>query len=200
MKKLNQKGFTGFEIALLVLVLAALGFAGYTVWQKNKPDNSPQTSQTPETKSKTNQSKEESESHGKIVFVGIDSVDPTEKQKILSQIAEPLLFYHEEILKIELKEVKIEKSTNMAGSNDARFMLSYPYKISDGGTDSGFIFGYNNKIEYWQPELCDHGGCREYPVELKNKFPENYTAYVACKAAKDSGDKEKTDALGCLSY
>jgi hypothetical protein len=39
MKKLNQKGFTGFEIVLLVLVLAALGFAGYTVWQKNKPDN-----------------------------------------------------------------------------------------------------------------------------------------------------------------
>ncbi len=43
MKKLNQKGFTGFEIALLVLVLAAIGFAGYTVYQ-NQKSNEAQTS------------------------------------------------------------------------------------------------------------------------------------------------------------
>lgn len=199
MKKLNQKGFTGFEIALLVLVLAALGFAGYTVWQKNKPDNQSQTSQTTEKKSKTDKSEKESESHGKIVFEGMTSLDPAEKQKILSQIAEPLLFYYEEVLKIELKEVKIEKSTNIASSADARFMLSYPYKVSDGGSDPGFIFGYNNKIEFWQPGLCDHGGCKEYPAELKNKFPENYSNFLACKAANDAGDKEKANSIGCLS-
>lgn len=36
MKKLNQNGFTAFELTLLVLVLAALGFSGYMVWQNNK--------------------------------------------------------------------------------------------------------------------------------------------------------------------
>jgi hypothetical protein len=44
MKKLNQKGFTGFEIILLVLVVAALGFAGFVVYQRGKDDkNAPQT-------------------------------------------------------------------------------------------------------------------------------------------------------------
>jgi hypothetical protein len=41
MKKLNQKGFSHFEIALLILVITALGFAGYTVWQKNKAETPP---------------------------------------------------------------------------------------------------------------------------------------------------------------
>lgn len=36
MKKLDSRGFTHFEIALLILVIAALGFAGYTVLQNNK--------------------------------------------------------------------------------------------------------------------------------------------------------------------
>lgn len=38
MKKLNANGFTHFEIALLILVVALIGFAGYTVWESNKPD------------------------------------------------------------------------------------------------------------------------------------------------------------------
>ncbi len=44
MKKLNQKGFSPFEVALLILVLAALGFAGFTVYQKNRPEDQSQTS------------------------------------------------------------------------------------------------------------------------------------------------------------
>jgi hypothetical protein len=44
MKKLNQNGFSPFEILLLVLVLAALGFAGYVVYQRgNDPVASNQT-------------------------------------------------------------------------------------------------------------------------------------------------------------
>lgn len=52
MHKLNQKGFTGFEITLLVLVVALIGFAGYTVYEKNKPEIT--SSSTAPTK-KTNQ-------------------------------------------------------------------------------------------------------------------------------------------------
>lgn len=197
MKKLNQKGFSHFEIALLVLVLAVLGFAGYTVWQKNKPDNQPQTSQTTETKPKTDDNKEESEPTSKIAFENESSFDAAEKQKILSQIAEPLLFYHEEVLKIELKKVVIKKNPNLLNPDDARYILNYPAKGDSSTNSQGFIFGYKNKIEFWQPLLCDHGGCSEYPVALKNKFPESYKAYVDCKAAQDAGDKDKANDLGC---
>jgi hypothetical protein len=57
MKKLNQKGFSHFEIALLILVLAALGFAGYTVYQKNKPES--QTTTTVVTKQEETKKAEE---------------------------------------------------------------------------------------------------------------------------------------------
>jgi hypothetical protein len=44
MKKLNQNGFTPFEVVLLILVLVALGFAGYVVYQRGK--NAGPTNQT----------------------------------------------------------------------------------------------------------------------------------------------------------
>lgn len=50
MKRLNQKGFSHFEIALLILVVALIGFAGYTVWQKNKPESAATTTVVTEKK------------------------------------------------------------------------------------------------------------------------------------------------------
>ena len=49
MKKLNQNGFSPFETVLLVLVVAALGFAGYVVFQNNKPAETPVTTSVTET-------------------------------------------------------------------------------------------------------------------------------------------------------
>lgn len=40
----NQKGFTGLEIILLVVVLAGVGFAGYTAYQSNTEQSAPQSS------------------------------------------------------------------------------------------------------------------------------------------------------------
>ena len=55
MKKLNQNGFTPFEIVLLILVVALLGFAGYVVYQRNQDTTG--SSQTVVTKKDTNTEK-----------------------------------------------------------------------------------------------------------------------------------------------
>jgi hypothetical protein len=41
--KFNQQGFHIWVIALIIVVVAALGFAGWYVWDKNKADNSANT-------------------------------------------------------------------------------------------------------------------------------------------------------------
>jgi hypothetical protein len=55
MKKLNTKGFSVVEAALLVAVLGLLGFAGYTVLKKDKPKqaDNPSTQPTQQAKKTT---------------------------------------------------------------------------------------------------------------------------------------------------
>ncbi len=129
----------------------------------------------------------------KIVFAANSGISESTKQEIRSRIAEPMLYYHEAVLHISMKEIFIEKSKNVMSNEDARYILSYSYENDPHGSGMGFIFGYGNIVEYWMPLLCDHGGCREYPDIYKNKYPDNYSAYSACQAAKD--DKEKLNSL-----
>lgn len=199
--KTNEKGFSVFEIIIVIVIVGLVGTVGWLVKEKQEmPKTANEITAKTELAEQKADNTEKPVLISKIKFENETSFDLTEKQKILSRIAEPLLFYHEEVLKIELKEVLIKKSTNMMSSIDARYTLNYPHKNDPASSKLGFIFGRNNKIEYWQPQLCDHGGCIEYPTALKNKFPDSYNAYLACKAASDAGDKEKANSIGCSLY
>ena len=195
----NESGFSAIEILIVVVVLGLMVAVGWLVWdrQKSESNDKSTTSQTEKVVQKDD-SPVVSASSNKIKFESEESFDSIEKQKIVSQFAEPLLFYHEEVLKIKLKEVVIKKNTEKANDSDGRYVLSYPYEKDPTNNNFSFVFGNNNKLEYWQPLLCDDGGCDEYPTSLKNKFPKNYDAYVECKAANNASDKEKANELGCF--
>lgn len=75
----------------------------------------------------------------------------------------------------------------MMSATDSRFTLSYSHVKQSG--KYGFIFGGSNKVGYGQPRLCDDGGCKDYPSELKSKYPETYMAYTVCEAAGENGTK-----------
>lgn len=191
MKKF-QSGFTVIEVLVIVVILGLVGTVGWLVYDRQKNNQSPKASTSQTNKSEV---KETPEVKSIITFEDEASFDSADKQKILSQVAEPLVLHHEKVLNIKLKEVVIKKSTNMVNSADARYVLSYVYEDNPDSNKFGFIFGYENQLGYWQPQLCDHGGCNEYPEALKNEFPDNYKAYVECNAASEAGDKDKANSL-----
>ncbi len=59
MKKLNQNGFSPFETILLVLVIVALGFAGYVVYQRSKDSQNNQQTTVVKKETPTEESKVE---------------------------------------------------------------------------------------------------------------------------------------------
>lgn len=76
--KHSQAGFGTFEVILIILIVAALGFAGWLVWDKNKKDDSKSSTETT-TQSSTNNSNETEAQYLTIKELGI-------KMKLTSDI------------------------------------------------------------------------------------------------------------------
>jgi type II secretory pathway pseudopilin PulG len=181
----SQGGFNLVGVLVVLVILGLIGVAGWLVWSKHAHKDTSKQPAAQQTRT----------TDSVIRFENESSFDAADKQLIIDRIAKPLVVDHAEVLKTPLKEVVIKKNPKPFSPSDARYILNYSY--TSDPTNLGFIFGADNKIGYWQPLLCDDGGCKEYPTELKTQFPENYKAYLACKAASDSGDKEKVAELAC---
>lgn len=197
MSKLNrdQSGFSALEAILLCIIVGIVGFTGWYVWQA-KQTASKTLDEASKSATANNDASKSDQASTAIIFKNEASFQATDKQQILNRIVNPMVFYHNEVIKVPLKSITIEKNHDMKSPNDSRFILSAV--DAKQNAKLGFIFGENNKIGYWQPLLCDEGGCIDYSEALKAKFPENYDAYVACKAASDSSDKQKTIDLACM--
>jgi hypothetical protein len=193
----NQGGFAALEAVLIVVIVGIIGFAGWFVLNakdstdKSLAGNNSTTPSYDKKDSKVTDTKEPA-----ITFKNGATLDTNDKQLILARIVDPMVFYHTNVLKIAIKEVVIDKNSSMMSTADSRFTLNYSYAKEPGSF--GFVFGENNKIGYWQPQLCDDGGCIDYPAELKAKYPDTYAAYTECKAARDGGDKQKATELDCM--
>ncbi len=119
MKRLDQKGFTPFEIVLLVLVVAVLGFAGYVVLQKDKPaatnQDTPSSQKQEKTESKVKAELPSGFSKQPIADTGLVLAYPTiwGEAKKVSMHGET--WYELNGMNLELykdTEVKIKRSIN----------------------------------------------------------------------------------------
>jgi hypothetical protein len=168
--KENKKSFKLAAGILLVAAAVLIGFAGWNMWRPR--DSADKTG---------------------ISFENESSLDSKTKQEILTKVAEPFVYYHEEILDIDLKNVVIDVDANRMGPDDFRYKLTY--HTGDDKQESGFLFGANNRIGYWLPGACDEGGCTPYPEDFKQEYPATYDAYAACETARNANDKDKMNEV-----
>ena len=113
---------------------------------------------------------------GVITIRRADTISTEDRDAILTKVARPFVDYTNSLHGPRLLYVTISRDTNMFGPNDFRY--DFAYKSQDDPLESGFLFGYNNTIDYWLPQLCDEGGCNSYPTWFKEKYPATYQAYL----------------------
>lgn len=179
MKILNSKGFGPLPLLLVLAIAGAIGFTTWYVLDQRK-----------QKQSDNGQTTTQSATAAPITFEPESDFSEQEKSEILTKIAEPFRFYQLEMLKADLVSITVAKSKDGSG-----YKYSFGYKFASTSTDYGGLFGQNNKIGYWVPQLCDHGGCSDYPEEFREKYPENYQAYLRCEAV--AGIKESPIAQEC---
>lgn len=195
----NSRGFGLIEILLLVIAISGVIGVGYYIFSQNSNKTNSPNSLNQNTQSDTEatsvsntdsaKSKLKMEPYKEVIsFKDNGSLTETQKNEISLKLAEPLSFYHFKNLNIPLKEVTIQKAETQG------YTLSYVYVEKPETNKFGFVFNAS-EIRYWQPMLCDQGGCIPYPESLKEAYPANYKAYEACQAAE--GDKEKQSTIGC---
>ncbi len=195
----NNKGFGLVGFLIVVVVFIGLVSSGYYVYSKNASKTSLSTNQEDRSTagdkaksiSSTDRSKDAQgpESYKSVIsFKDNGSLTEAQKDEIRVKLAEPLSFYHFNNLNIPLKQVSVQKAETQG------YTLSYVYAEDPQTNKFGFVFNPED-VRYWQPQLCDHGGCNPYPESLKKAYPANYKVYEACRAAE--GDKEKLSSLGC---
>lgn len=193
----NSKGFGLIKILLLVIATSGVIGVGYYIYSQNsnKTNSSntlnlnAQSEAEANSVSNTDSATSKIEPYKKVIsFKDNGSLTEAQKTGISLKLAEPLSFYHFKNMNIPLKEVTIQKAESQG------YTLSYVYAKNPETNKFGFVFDAS-EVRYWQPMLCDPGGCDPYPESLKKAYPANYKAYEVCQAAK--GDKEKQNTLGC---
>jgi hypothetical protein len=172
MKSKHQSGFAHVGLLLLVAtVIAAIGGSGYYVYHKNH-QKKPSTIQ-----SQTNVSDEYKE--GVITIKQVSKIGEASKQAMLAKVIRPFVDYQDNELKLPVTNVVVTISKNpTTGQPDSKFGYDLSYNQKGSSIVLGFTFGDSGKIDYWIPQLCDDGGCRPYPDSFKNKYPQNYQAYL----------------------
>lgn len=122
-----------------------------------------------------------------VVFNASSNFSDEEKKTIQERITGPKMFYEQNILRhTDLRSIEISRSK-------PGYTLQTIYAKDE--PNLGFVFGAEGGIEHWVPQLCDPGGCREYPEDFKTAFPETFAAYTACQAST----KEQPATQKCVS-
>lgn len=192
--KTHQKGFGAVEVLFVILITGLLVSAGWFMWTKSRDASTVSTQSDVKTQANDQASEDANsdtaagagENAEVATFKNQVAFSSDLKQEILTKVAGPLVYYHNEIQNVDIRDVVID--TAPAGPGEAKYTLSY-YFVSDGPADQeyGFQFGENGVVGYWQPMLCDPGGCIAYSQALKEKYPDSYNAYLACGADDGSG-------------
>lgn len=181
MQRMNQ-GFSVAIVLVALVVIAGVVGVGYSFLHSDNKGSSRSSavqSSAPPT--------------SLVTFKHPQSFDPRTKQQIMDQIVNPLITDQEQVLHLKLQYVTVDVDKNAMGAEDDRFLLGY--RTADAPSESGFVFGANHHIGYYQPVICDEGGCMSYPELLKQKFPANYQNYLACQSANNAGDKEQANIV-----
>lgn len=113
---------------------------------------------------------------GIITIRQADTMSAQEREAILTRVARPFVDYTASLNAPRLLYVTISRDANMLGPDDFRY--DFTYKSQGDTLESGFLFGANNTIDYWLPQLCDEGGCMTYPKWFKDAYPNTYAAYL----------------------
>lgn len=195
----SNQGFGVVPLLIMLAVVALIATVGYAVFKSN---NAPETSRTQteqeaakafDAAAKAKIRAADYKKEGIVTFKRVSYYGEVKRNEIMAKIVDPLIYDHEEVLGIKLSQVTVDINDARYSYDDTHFTLNYSYE--NESQKSGFIFGPGGRVNYYQPHLCDHGGCKPYPEGLKQKFPANYQAYVACQTVAD--DKEKQQELGC---
>lgn len=184
MKK-DQNGFGIVGVLLIVVLAGLMGFVGWRVYAMNTGSK--------QTESNASKSPATSNDSTVISFTPEASFSHGVKQEILTKVVNPFIYFHEESLKIKIRGVVVDPDPGTMGPDDYRYRLTYHYANSQ--ERMGFLFGAKNRIGYWQPPLCDPGGCMPYPDDFKQKYPITYQAYQECQAATTASDKDKMNLV-----
>jgi hypothetical protein len=200
MRNLNNSGFKVVLFSLVIVVVGMAIGAAWWVWNRNAYQDDGTESDSTFSNQSTSTANETPESarysaHGvEIVFEDEAQFSDELQSEILEKIAKPYAFY--EAPGSDLKTIAISVNYGPDGSKED-YSLSAAYEsVPDSGT--GFVFGGEDKIGYWQPQLCDPGGCIPYPEDLKNSYPKTYQAFVQCEEAREQNDKERASELSCM--
>jgi hypothetical protein len=197
-KKLNQKGFGIVEIMLVILLIGLVGGIGYYVFaQAKNNDDSVQSQSSSNDSEPLNRPSEikASEYPLGISYVKTDNFTESEKKEISQKVAEPYHFYATEVLKVKQTKVIISRDNNSLGPNDIRYSLN---SFANDEYNEGFVFGAENRVGYWLPQLCDDGGCTVFPEALKSEYPNTYKMYLKCEKTKGLGIKD-AEVMGCYT-
>lgn len=178
-KSLRTKRQTVISVLIVLCVLGVVG------WQIGKSHSDNPTYQATTTKA--------DQQLPVVKFEPATAFSDSTKQEILSKVAEPFVYYQERILKFDLTDVNVTSSSNMMSPDDYQFALGYYNKGS--WQEMGFLFGAHQQIGYWQPQLCNDGGCTSYDETFKQKYPLNYQAYLDCQTATKAGDKDSMNLV-----
>lgn len=160
----NQRGFGISAILLISVVVMLVCGTGFYVFSRNDSDKDGANSPLSTRKTDTTE-----EFMGtKIIYKADLEISSDEKKQIQDRMINPLLYHYSVVSGGNIKTLTLSNANDQV----------YKYEINAG--DYSFWFGQDNKIEYFYPQLCDDGGCSEYPETLKSKYPESYEAYVTC--------------------
>ncbi len=181
MKKLNKQGFSVVEGLLIFAIVGILSFVGWYVYRQSQKQD--------ETSKPQNSANSAPVQEKTINFVPPNDFTDEEVKEITEKVAGPFVYYESKVLNNDPVVVTIKKDKN-SGNVEAGYGYIFNYKSKgDLSGRSGWLFGEMGKILYWTPQLCDDGGCSEYPADFKEKYPKNYEAYMCSQDTSKSKDE-----------
>ncbi len=185
MKPKDQLGFSALESLLILIIIATISATGWFVWLSVQKTNKTNNQAVVDSQSNT---KSDTYKNGIVTFRHASQFSDAKRKEILAKVADPLIYYEKTDLKSDLTEVVIDLGK---GPDNKTFSAKYGYSLSEVhpsgskfGQGIGYVLGENGKIDYWVPQLCDDGGCVQYPADFKQKYPANYQAYIDSQSAK----------------
>lgn len=174
---LKQQGFSVVEALLILVIISLLGGSGYYVLNaKNNAGKSLDSAASQEQKIPTLNQAEKDDS---VISFASGAFTNQDKKDLSQKLIEPYFAYYNQFKGtdkyVEPVSITIHKISDEEYAKQQSY-AKYRFKVEivtrNSGTES-FIYGDNDKIDYWLPN-CGVIGCT-FDKEFRAKYPQIVT-------------------------